>query len=48
MKFLSLIKKISKNVEYYDKFYAVPYSKGNMTNPFRQTKKFSTMIWIDK
>lgn len=48
MKFLSLLKSISKDIKYYDQNFKVPYSKNNMTNPFMQRKTCTTMVWIDK
>ena len=46
MKFLSILKSVSKNVKYYDQNFKVPYSGKNMTNPFMQRKTCTTMIWI--
>ena len=46
MKFLSLLKSISKDIKYYDQNFKVPYSKNNMTNPFMQRKTCTTMVLI--
>lgn len=47
MKFLSVVKKLSKTINCYDKKYKISYSKNNMTNPFLKRKDSVTMVWID-
>lgn len=46
MKFLSLAKKLTHKINYYDKISPLPFDNKTNYNPFKQ-RECITMIWIE-